>query len=126
MQVSLNPIIDYSKFRVYSDFGQKLGPIVVFNAYGVIDGLAAIFPKSISRLFALAAKRPLDEATFEEVGRLQWKVSVEKEFIVENGVLGIREAIYKVLGFGHLSGGRLPLKGAIAKRAYEEWNDIFS
>ena len=126
MQVSLNPKIDHSKFRVYSGFGQQLGPIVVFNAGGVIDGLAAIFPKSISRLFALAAKRPMNEATLEDVRRLQWKVSAAEEFIVKNGIFGIREAIYKVLGFGHLSGGRLPLRGAMAKGAYEEWNDIFS
>lgn len=126
VQVSLNPKIDHSRFRVFSGFGQQLGPIVVFNAGGVIDGLAAIFPKTVSRLFSLAAKRPLDEATLEEVRRLQWKVSATEEFIVKHGILGIREGIYKVLGFGHLSGGRLPLRGALAPGAYEEWADIFA
>jgi 2-keto-3-deoxy-L-rhamnonate aldolase len=124
LQVSLNPKIDHSKFRVYSGFGQQLGPIVVFNAGGVIDGLAAIFPKTVSRLFALASKRPAEEATLEEVRRLQWKVSTAEEFIVKNGILGIREAIYKVLGFGHLEGGRLPLKGALAEGAYAQWNGV--
>jgi 2-keto-3-deoxy-L-rhamnonate aldolase len=124
LQVSLNPKIDHSKFRVYSGFGQQLGPIVVFNAGGVIDGLAAIFPKTVSRLFALASKRPAEEATLEEVRRLQWKVSTAEEFIVKNGILGIREAIYKVLGFGHLEGGRLPLKGALAEGAYAQWNEV--
>lgn len=125
VQVSLNPKIDHSKFRVYSGFGQQLGPIVVFNAGGVIDGLAAIFPKTISCLFSLASKRPLDETTLEEVRRLQWKVSAAEEFIVKNGILGIREGIYKVLGFGHLAGGRLPLRGALAAGAYEQFSDIF-
>lgn len=125
VQVSLHPDIDHKKFRVFSGFGQQLGPIVVFNAGGVIDGLAAIFPKTVSRLFSLAAKRPLDEATLEEVRRLQWKVSAAEEFIVKNGILGIREAIHKVLGFGHLSGGRLPLKGSLPHGEMEKWSDIF-
>lgn len=126
IQVSLNPKIDHSQFRVFSGFGQQLGPIVVFNAGGVIDGLAAIFPKTVSRLFALAAKRPLDEPTLEEVRRLQWKVSATEEFIVKHGILGIREGIYKVLGFGHLSGGRLPLRGALATGDFEQWSEIFA
>ncbi|KAK7424132.1 hypothetical protein QQZ08_008738 [Neonectria magnoliae] len=124
VQVSLHPKIDHSKFRVYSGFGQQLGPIVVFNAGGVIDGLAAIYPKTVARLFGLAAKRLLDESTLEEVRRLQWKVSAAEEFIVNNGILGIREGIYKVLGFGHLSGGRLPLRGALPEGTYDKWSDI--
>ena len=124
IQVSLHPNIDHSSFRVFSGFGQQLGPIVVFNAGGVIDGLAAIFPKTVSRLFALAARRPLDEPTLEEVRRLQWKVSAAEEFIVNNGILGIREAIYKVLGMGHLAGGRLPLRGALGVGVYEKWGGI--
>ncbi|CRK15542.1 hypothetical protein BN1708_002769, partial [Verticillium longisporum] len=124
VQVSLHPKIDHSKFRVYSGFGQQLGPIVVFNAAGVIDGLAAIYPKTITRLFKLASQRPADEKTQEEVRRLQWKVSSAEEFIVKNGILGIREAIFKVLGFGHLKGGRLPLKGTLAQGVWEEWSDI--
>ncbi|WAO97319.1 Putative 4-hydroxy-2-oxoglutarate aldolase, mitochondrial [Fusarium falciforme] len=124
LQLSLHPKIDHSKFRVFSGFGQQLGPIVVFNAGGVIDGLAAIFPKTVTHLFSLAAKRPLDEWTLEETHRLQWKVSTAEEFIVKHGILGIREAIFKVLGFGHLSGGRLPLRGALAKGAYDEWDEV--
>jgi len=125
IQVSLHPKIDHTQFRVFSGFGQQLGPIVVFDAGGVIDGLAAIFPRTVSRLFSLASQRPLDEATLQEVRRLQWKISSTEEFIVKNGVLGIREAIYKVLGFGHLSGGRLPLRGSMAAGAYEQWGEVF-
>lgn len=44
-QVSLDPKIDHNKFRVYSGLGQQLGPIVIFDAAGVIDGLAAIYPR---------------------------------------------------------------------------------
>ncbi|KAI6778150.1 uncharacterized protein J7T54_007196 [Emericellopsis cladophorae] len=123
VQVSLHPTIDHKSFRVYSGFGQQLGPIVMFNAAGVIDGLAAIFPKTIVQLFNLAAQRPADEKAQEEVRRLQWKVSSAEEFIVKNGILGIREAIFKVLGMGHLDGGRLPLKGSLPPGVWEQWSD---
>ncbi|KAL2758334.1 hypothetical protein ACRALDRAFT_1048161 [Sodiomyces alcalophilus JCM 7366] len=125
VQLSLHPSIDHTKFRVYSGFGQQLGPIVLFNAAGVIDGLAAIFPKTVSRLYSLAASQPLDEATLQEVQRLQWKVSTAEEFIVKNGIIGIRDAIYKVLGFGHLRGGRLPLQGSLPPGEFEKWSSIF-
>lgn len=126
LQLSLHPEIDHAKFRVFSGFGQQLGPIVVFNAGGVIDGLAAIFPKTVTRLFSLASKRPLDETTLEEVRRLQWKVSTTEEFIVQHGILGIREGIQKVLGLGHLEGGRLPLRGQLAAGAYDKWSGVFA
>lgn len=90
----------------------------------VIDGLATIYLKTVPHLFSLAAKRPLDEATLEKVRRLQWKVSAAQEFIVNHGILGIREGMYEELPFGHLSGGRLPLRGALAVGAFEEWNGI--
>ncbi|KAK2667308.1 DapA-like [Fusarium oxysporum f. sp. vasinfectum] len=124
LQLSLHPNVDHFKFRVFSGFGQQLGPIVTFNAAGVIDGLAAIFPKTVARLFSLAAKRPLDGSALEEVQRLQWKVSTAEEFIVKYGVLGIREGIFRVLGFGHLSGGRLPLRGALPESVYKDWTEV--
>ena len=46
-QVSLDPKIDHNKFKVYSGLGQQLGPIVFFDAAGVIDGLAAVYPKTV-------------------------------------------------------------------------------
>jgi 2-keto-3-deoxy-L-rhamnonate aldolase len=99
---------------------------VTFNASGVIDGLAAIFPKTVSRLFSLASKATLAGDDLEELRRLQWKVSTAEEFIVQNGILGIREAIYRVRGFGQLPGGRLPLRGCMTQGAYEAWNHVFS
>ncbi|KAI1034710.1 hypothetical protein LB504_004399 [Fusarium proliferatum] len=124
VQLSLHPEVDHSRFRVFSGFGQQLGPIVIFNAAGVIDGLAAIFPKTVTRLFFLSGKRPLDESALLEVQRLQWKVSMAEEFIVKHGVLGIREGIFRVLGFGHLSGGRLPLRGVLPEGIYKDWAGV--
>ncbi|KAI5927722.1 hypothetical protein F4810DRAFT_278938 [Camillea tinctor] len=124
VQVSTSPKIDSTKFRVFSGFGQQLGPIVVFNAAGVIDGLAAIYPSTVVRLFDVVNKRPLDEEAIKEARVLQHRVSSAEEFIGRWGVLGIREAIYHVTGLGTLEGGRAPLRGKIPDGAWAEWNHV--
>ncbi|KAI1637948.1 hypothetical protein F4809DRAFT_640057 [Biscogniauxia mediterranea] len=126
VQVSTSPKIDSAKFQVFSGFGQQLGPIVVFNAAGVIDGLAAIYPKTVVRLFDVVNKRPLDEEAIKEARVLQHKVSSAEEFIGRWGVLGIREAIYHVVGLGTLEGGRAPLRGRIPDGAWAEWNHVMT
>jgi 2-keto-3-deoxy-L-rhamnonate aldolase len=86
--------------------------------------LAAIYPKTVSRLFDLASKRPIDDATLKEVQDLQWRVSTAEEFIGKYGIIGIKEAVYRVLGFGTLEGGRLPLVGKLAEGEWEKWNEV--
>lgn len=90
IQVSLHPKIDPKTFRLYSGFGQQLGPIVLFSAAGAIDALGAIYPKTVSHLHKLlissgpaAAPEP---KILEEARRLQWLVSAAEEFIVKNGI----------------------------------------
>jgi 2-keto-3-deoxy-L-rhamnonate aldolase len=122
VQVSLDPAIDHSRFRVYSGFGQQLGPIVLFGAAGVIDGLAAIYPRAVARLFELAAKRPVTPEALEEIQSRQFAVSRAEEMIVKWGIVGIKEGIYQVLKMGNLEGGRLPLKGRMPKGEWEVWS----
>ncbi|PSR84022.1 hypothetical protein BD289DRAFT_474522 [Coniella lustricola] len=123
VQVSLNPVIDHETFRVYSGFGQQLGPIVHFGAAGVIDGLAAIYPKTIVRLMDLAEGKSNDPAAVAELHKLQQAVSVAQEFIGKFGIIGIKEAIYRVTGFGILDAGRLPLRGNMSNGDWEKWHD---
>lgn len=125
VQVSLDPAIDHNKFRVYSGFGQQLGPIVFFGAAGVIDGLAAIYPKTVSRLMELAEKRPIDPDTLAEVQRLQYVVSKAEEYIGKTGIVGIKEAVFRVTGMGTLEGGRLPLKGQLADGEWEKLRKLY-
>lgn len=125
VQVSLDPAIDHNKFRVYSGFGQQLGPIVFFGAAGVIDGLAAIYPKTVSRLMELAEKRPIDPDTLAEVQRLQYVVSKAEEYIGKTGIVGIKEAVFRVTGMGTLEGGRLPLKGKLADGEWEKLSKLY-
>jgi 2-keto-3-deoxy-L-rhamnonate aldolase len=125
VQVSLDPMIDHNKFRVYSGFGQQLGPIVMFGAAGVIDGLAAFYPKTVVRLMDLAEKRPVDAAALEEMQRLQYVVSKAEEYIGKGGIIGIREGIYRVAGMGTMEGGRLPLRGKLADGQWETTRALY-
>ncbi|KAL2163858.1 hypothetical protein VTH06DRAFT_5917 [Thermothelomyces fergusii] len=119
IQVSLDPEIDHDKFRVYSGFGNQLGPIVTFGAAGVIDGMAAYYPKTVVKLMALLQAEQTEE-TRAEIRRLQFVVSRAEEFIMRHGIMGIREATSRVAGFGNLEGGRLPLRGSLSEGAWEQ------
>ena len=122
VQVALDPAIDHENFRVYSGFGQQLGPIVLFGAAGVIDGLAAIYPRTVARLFDVAAKRPVTPEALKEIQELQFVVSRAEEMIAKWGIVGIKEGVYRVLQIGNLQGGRLPLKGSLPNGEWESWS----
>lgn len=123
--MSLDPEIDHDQFRVYSGFGQQLGPIVLFGAAGVIDGLAAIYPKTVVKLLSLAEKRPIEPDALAEMQRLQYVVSKAEEYIGKTGVVGIKEAVFRVTGLGTLEGGRLPLKGKLADGEWEKLSKLY-
>jgi 2-keto-3-deoxy-L-rhamnonate aldolase len=74
-QVSLDPKIDHNKFKVYSGLGQQLAPIVFFDAAGVIDGLAAIYPKTVCSLMKLAETRPITDENLKKIKELQYTLS---------------------------------------------------
>jgi len=125
VQVSLDPAIDHDKFRVYSGFGNQLGPIVAFGAAGVIDGMAAFYPKTVVRLMKLMEEGLSTPEARAEAHRLQFAVSQGEEFVMRSGVLGIKEAVYRVTGFGNLEGGRLPIRGKLPDGAWEKAEGLF-
>lgn len=124
-QVSLDPKIDHNKFRVYSGLGQQLGPIVFFDAAGVIDGLAAIYPKTVCTLMKLAETRPITDENLKKIKELQYTVSTAEEFIGKYGIIGIKEAVKRVTGFGTMEGGRLPIKGKLPEGEWEKWSETW-
>ncbi|CAE7015803.1 hypothetical protein P3342_004175 [Pyrenophora teres f. teres] len=124
-QVSLDPKIDHAKFRVYSGLGQQLGPIVIFDAAGVIDGLAAIYPKTVCSLMKLAETRPISDENLKRMKELQYTVSTTEEFIGKYGIVGIKEAVKRVTGFGTMEGGRLPIKGKLPEGEWEKWSETW-
>jgi 2-keto-3-deoxy-L-rhamnonate aldolase len=97
---------------------------VLFGAAGVIDALAAFFPKTVVRLMVLSREASTGSAGAEvlaEARKLQYVVSKAEEFIGKFGVVGIKEAVFRVTGLGTLEGGRLPLKGRLADGEWEKW-----
>ena len=130
MQVALDPAIDHSRFHVYSGFGNQLGPIVAFGAAGVIDGMAAFYPKTVVRLMRLVQKATSGEEVLDEKGKaemqqLQFVVSLAEEFVMRYGIIGIKEAVYRVAGFGNLEGGRLPIRGKLPDGAWDKAKGLF-
>lgn len=121
LQVSLSPHIDHDHFNVYSGLGQQLGPIFAFGASGVIDGLAAIYPKTLVRLFNLVSKKSPSEKEVKEMKSIHWVVSSAEEMVGKWGIVGIKEGIFKVMGIGNLDGGRLPLRGCLPDGEWERW-----
>lgn len=122
----MDPEIDHSKFRVFSGFGQQLGPIVFFGAAGVIDGLAAMYPRTISRLMDLSERRPIEPEVLAEIQTMQFAVSCAEEYIGAWGIVGIKEGVYRVLGMGNQEGGRLPLKGKLSDEQWNTWSTAMS
>ncbi|KAH8726456.1 hypothetical protein GQ44DRAFT_825790 [Phaeosphaeriaceae sp. PMI808] len=124
-QVSLDPKIDHNKFKVYSGLGQQLAPIVFLDAAGVIDGLAAIYPKTVCTLMKLAETRPITDENLSKIKELQYVVSTTEEFIGKYGIVGIKEAIKRVTNFGTLEGGRLPISGKLPEGEWEKWSEVW-
>ncbi|KAK4032707.1 hypothetical protein C8A01DRAFT_20256 [Parachaetomium inaequale] len=125
IQVSLDPEIDHDQFHVYSGFGNQLGPIVAFGAAGVIDGMAAFYPKTVVRLMELMSTVGITPETQDEIRRLQFAVSQGEEFVMRYGILGIKEAVCRVAGFGNLEGGRLPIRGKLPDGAWDKAKGMF-
>ena len=124
-QVSLDPKINHTKFKVYSGLGQQLAPIVFFDAAGVIDGLAAIYPKTVCSLMKLAETRPITDENLKRIKELQYTVSTTEEFIGKYGIVGIKEAVKRVTGYGTMEGGRLPIKGKLPDGEWEKWSEVW-
>ena len=113
-QVSLSPQVD-DNFRLFSGLGQQLSSVVLMGAAGVIDGLAATFPRTVVRLYKLSTTYPITKERLADIRRLQYLVSKASESVcVKWGVVGIKECVYKVAGFGNKDGGRLPIAGSVS------------
>lgn len=87
---------------------------------GVIDGMAAFFPKTVVRLYNLGISLPADEAQMKEIGRLQFAVSSMEEWVGSYGIAGIKVAIAKLLGMGELE-NRAPIVNNVGDQEWAEW-----
>ncbi|PHH82317.1 hypothetical protein CDD83_3302 [Cordyceps sp. RAO-2017] len=106
-QVALDPAVDRARFRVFTGLGQVLAPATAAGCAGAVDGSANFFPRALVRLHELCSRR--DEVELEERARLQFRVSAMEELLVRHGLVAVKEAVYRLRGFGHPTAVRPPL-----------------
>jgi len=121
--IASNPNIDHSKFRTFTGLGQQLLPVLTIGGGGAIDGLAAVFPKTVVRLFDLFEKSTKGAEDLASMRELQYTISKGEKLVVRWGTIGIREAVARVTGLGDYDGGRLPLQGGFpdGDKEWEKW-----
>ncbi|KAA8895825.1 dihydrodipicolinate synthase [Sphaerosporella brunnea] len=125
-QVALDPAIDHERFALFTGLGQHLFPAVQVGVAGAIDGLAAFYPASMVRLFELASADEMGSKQREEARRIQWAASRAEELVVGCGVVGIKEAVARVCGFGDADGTRLPLLGGLGDQEWKRWEPVMA
>ena len=116
-----SPTINHSQFQVFTGLGQQLLPLLTIGGAGAIDGLAAIYPRTVVKLYdtfhaTLGENAGKSDGAgikekLEEMRRLQYHISAAEKLIARWGTVGIKEACARVLGFGDADGARLPLRG---------------
>ena len=116
-RVALDPATDHARFRVFTGLGQQLVAACALGCGGAIDGLAAVFPASLVRLYALAADGARGAEQTAEMLQLQYRVAVMEQLVVQCGVRGIKQAVAKVMGWEGSGRVRAPL----AEMAASEW-----
>ncbi|KAL8702129.1 MAG: hypothetical protein Q9201_004563 [Fulgogasparrea decipioides] len=105
------------RFATFTGLGQQLLPVLTVGGAGAIDGLAAIFPKTVVRLYDL-----IKEGKVEEARRLQEIVARGEGLVVGHGVRGAKEGMKRILGWE--SECRLPLKAGMCESEWKEWEDV--
>ncbi|KAF2401795.1 dihydrodipicolinate synthase [Trichodelitschia bisporula] len=123
--IALSKSIDHTKFRTFTGLGQQLLPAMTVGCGGAIDGLAAAFPRTLVGLFdnrttkiwIQEAESPLAAARDGQLA-----VSRAEKLVVQWGVLGIKEAVRRVLSIGVDSVSRPPLQDHGLPGGEEEWS----
>jgi len=124
VQITQSPHVDPVYFGVYSGLGHLHVPVVTLGGAGVIDGLAAVFPRAIVHLYNLSAVRPLTADALKAALEVQRTVSAAEEMLSKWFIIGIKEAVHKYLGIGEWEGARNPIVGNMGGEGeWAKWNE---
>ncbi|KAI9659829.1 MAG: hypothetical protein M1821_001180 [Bathelium mastoideum] len=132
-----SPTIDHTHFHVFTGLGQQLLPVLTVGGAGAIDGLAAIFPRTVVELYdtfhhtighKASSKNSLAvvQRNLEDMRKLQYHISAGEKLIAKWGTVGIKEACARILEFGDADGARLPLQGGFPEgdKEWEKWAGV--
>ena len=118
--------------------GQQLLPVLTVGGSGAIDGLAAVFPRTVVKLYntfhaTLGEKAETTDGAgikekLEEMRSLQYHISAGEKLIVRWGTVGVKEACARILGFGDADGARLPLRGGFPEgdAEWKKWEGVMA
>lgn len=114
--VAQDPKIKSTNFRLFTGLGQVLLPALTVGFYGAIDGLSALFPKSLVQLFNLYQKGELQEAA-----KLQLLINRCEKLVGELNINGVKYALKEFYGFGTGITARPPLNHYFTVEAYNKF-----
>lgn len=128
--IAASPRIDHDRFYVFTGLGQNLLPVLAIGGVAAIDGLAAIFPRVVVRLFTLyrdSLSKGITHKDIEELRALQFRICEGEKLVARWGVVGIKEALAREWGIGSKTGGRLPIAGGFedGDQEWSKWAETF-
>jgi len=121
--IAASPNIDHDHFYVFTGLGQNLLPVLAIGGVAAIDGLAAVFPRVVVRLFNRFNDSVAKGTTKEDLHamrELQFRICEGEKLVARWGVVGIKEACARLWDFGGNKGARLPLAGGF-EEGDQEW-----
>ncbi|KAI4137648.1 MAG: hypothetical protein LQ341_005053 [Variospora aurantia] len=111
--------MSHDKFATFTGLGQQLLPVLMVGGTGAIDGLAAIFPRTVVKLYEY-----VKAGEWEQARKLQEVVARGEGLVVGHGVVGAKEGLRRILGFD--SECRLPLKAGMSEDAWRDWEEVMA
>lgn len=111
-----NKTYETNNFRPFTGLGQVLVPSLSVGMFGAIDGLSGIFPKSMLKLMKL-----YEDGEKEKALQLQYIVTKVDLMISELNVVGVKQLLKEVYGYGEIVSGRPPLSKPVDLNAYKKY-----
>lgn len=106
-----------NNFKPFTGLGQILVPSLAVGAFGAIDGMSGIFPKTMKKLFKL-----YNEQKFEEANKLQYMVTKANQMIFDLNLVGVKYTLHLIHGLGEESASaRPPLTNKITPEIYSKY-----
>ncbi|GAB7364630.1 hypothetical protein MBLNU230_g5433t2 [Neophaeotheca triangularis] len=129
--IAASPRIDHDHFYVFTGLGQNLLPVLAIGGVAAIDGLAAIFPRLVVRLFNIfndSIAKGTSKQDLQTMRDLQFRICEGEKLVARWGAIGIKEACARVWSFGGRGGARLPLAGGFEEGdgEWKKWEKVYA